>query len=350
MTAQLCILICCDDPERLVASASALRTAGYDVQLQDAPGRVVPTLQQKACAGILLDLARTPTQAFFLLTQIRELAGDRRLPILLITDELRPTDTIRGLQAGATDCLTRSSPVVDVIRAFERYLPSTVAVAAAPAAPFPPPPGPVAQPPPNRPSLLSGPMKDQILHEILGSLDVGVLVLSDILQVDYVNRAGRQLLELWTPGRPFLAERTGGVPTQELLRLLAQRGSAGASAQPITLVSDQGKPRRITGSMTMLLDNAGRSLGSLIVIRSFERPTVESFAPSGVLRLSEDIISSVDRAERSLNVLSRSIEALHQHRLLANPTVRISFELFKDELERMVALIRLLREGSKPVG
>ena len=409
MSNQTQILVCCDDPERQALYTQGLAGAGYRLEFVNVPARVAAVVGKVEWGAILIDLASSPTQAFFLVTHIREQIGDLRVPILLVTDEMRPTDTIRGLQVGATDCVTRTAPISEMRFALDRCstvrggqpTPQQGSPRSGASSPFPIPAAPPGTPPANRPplrfstagvfpstaaaaassrrdrvapspfqeppeamgwpqelmtqppparagpstepvALLESQHRDRFYRELFDRLDTGVVVLTPDHAIDSINTAGRQLLEIFEPGRIPFPARIGGVDRADFLSHLS-RGTLGGDVKPIALLFERGATKSVVGSVSIIANDLGQSLGHLVLVRD-HRAQLELPRSIDDIRISREAIDTLGRAEQSLNVLSRSIALLDREKLLNNPAALRSFELMRNDFERLFTLVRVLRD------
>jgi hypothetical protein len=105
---------------------------------------------------------------------------------------------------------------------------------------------------------------------------------------------------------------------------------------------ERGAPKTVIGSVTKLTGEAGQA-GQLILVRE-HKIAPEFPRSSDDLRLTREALDTLARAEQSLNVLSRSLTVLVREKILNNPTALRSFELMRNDFERLFAIVRVLKD------
>ena len=401
MAQQHSVVLCSDDVDRQPAVLAALQEAGYDVELSGSTTRLLLLPPRPDRVAIVIDLIGSPIQTFNLISRLRDQMGSEEVPILLVIDELRPSEVVRGLQAGATDCISRSLSNDELVSAVnrcrtrtpsnpppehpqDRVLASLDRVASPredPSIPQAPPrfrmgqravvpstnppefgssgtvslPDPIRSPfarttplPSAEPAvilqtvshrnLLEGPLKDRIYQEILGRLDVGVVVVSTSHRIDYINRAARQIFEIWEPGSPVFPPRLAGLTRDTLFELLFR-----GDQDPIALSFEGSRVKAITGSMIPCSDQKEQTLGYIIMVCELrEKPT--SHRSHEDIQLTKELTEGAEKAGQSLNVLARMLQTLDREKVLSDPRTLRSFELMRHEMERLTNLIQQLKD------
>lgn len=104
MTNNKKILIAEDDADISLIEETYLEAAGFKTKIVKQGDLVKPTFEQEPFDLILLDLMLPEKNGYEVCQEIRQLTN---VPILIVTAKTEPIDTIRGLQLGADDYITK---------------------------------------------------------------------------------------------------------------------------------------------------------------------------------------------------------------------------------------------------
>lgn len=93
----------------------ALKNAGYEVQGFDCASAFYARLKEKTPALILLDIMLPDEDGLSIVKKLRHTAETRKLPIILATAKTTELDTVKGLDVGADDYITKPFGVMELI-------------------------------------------------------------------------------------------------------------------------------------------------------------------------------------------------------------------------------------------
>ena len=119
-----------DNPDDVLLTQMALQKAGLSITLETAGdgGEAVAILEKKASGDlpdcILLDLKLPTSSGLEVLAWIREQPSLRRLPVIMLTSSLLPTDINRAYDLGANSYLIKPADLaslVELARAIDLY-------------------------------------------------------------------------------------------------------------------------------------------------------------------------------------------------------------------------------------
>ena len=93
-----------------------LRLAGMEAVEADSAEAALPLLEQKpGCAAAILDVMLPGEDGFSILKKLRAAPSLRRLPIIMITAKSSELDTVRGLDCGADDYITKPFGIMEFL-------------------------------------------------------------------------------------------------------------------------------------------------------------------------------------------------------------------------------------------
>ena len=93
-----------------------LRLAGMEAVEADSAEAALPLLEQKpGCDAAILDVMLPGEDGFSILKKLRAAPSLRRLPIIMITAKSSELDTVRGLDCGADDYITKPFGIMEFL-------------------------------------------------------------------------------------------------------------------------------------------------------------------------------------------------------------------------------------------
>jgi EAL domain-containing protein (putative c-di-GMP-specific phosphodiesterase class I)/DNA-binding response OmpR family regulator len=109
------ILVCDDDPNIRALFSRALENAGFST-LQAVNGLdAAEKIQERSFAAVLLDNHMPGLDGISLISKLRSDDATATLPIILVTGASEVAERIRGLQAGASDYLTKPVEIDELV-------------------------------------------------------------------------------------------------------------------------------------------------------------------------------------------------------------------------------------------
>lgn len=119
-----------DDPgfHAAITDACAWVLGRWTVTAVASPGAALARLRDDPAAHdlALVDMDRSDLAAAVLIRQIKAVAPE--MPVLALTTQLRDPRTLEVLQSGATGCVVRDDPVIDLPAAIDAALAHTVPI------------------------------------------------------------------------------------------------------------------------------------------------------------------------------------------------------------------------------
>ena len=93
-----------------------LRLAGMEAGEADSAEAALPLLEQKpGCDAAILDVMLPGEDGFSILKKLRNTPALRRLPIIMVTAKSSELDTVRGLDCGADDYITKPFGIMEFL-------------------------------------------------------------------------------------------------------------------------------------------------------------------------------------------------------------------------------------------
>ena len=93
-----------------------LRLAGMEAVEADSAEAALPLLEQKpGCDAAILDVMLPGEDGFSILKKLRNTPALRRLPIIMVTAKSSELDTVRGLDCGADDYITKPFGIMEFL-------------------------------------------------------------------------------------------------------------------------------------------------------------------------------------------------------------------------------------------
>ena len=93
-----------------------LRLAGMEAVEADSAEAALPLLEQRpGCDAAILDVMLPGEDGFSILKKLRAAPSLRRLPIIMITAKSSELDTVRGLDCGADDYITKPFGIMEFL-------------------------------------------------------------------------------------------------------------------------------------------------------------------------------------------------------------------------------------------
>lgn len=100
----------------------ALKNAGYEVQGFSCASAFWTRMKEKHPALILLDIMLPDEDGMKILKKLRNRQDTRRLPVIMVTAKSSEIDTVKGLDAGADDYITKPFGVMELISRVKALL------------------------------------------------------------------------------------------------------------------------------------------------------------------------------------------------------------------------------------
>ena len=93
----------------------ALKNAGYEVQGFENASAFHTRLKEKMPALVILDIMLPDEDGLSIVKKLRHKAETRKLPIILVTAKSTELDTVKGLDVGADDYITKPFGIMELI-------------------------------------------------------------------------------------------------------------------------------------------------------------------------------------------------------------------------------------------
>ena len=112
----------------------ALQSSGYDVQSFESSESFWQAMNAAVPELVILDVMLPGEDGFSILKKLRNTPSLRRLPIIMVTAKSSELDTVRGLDCGADDYISKPFGIMEFISRVRAVLRRAAAAAPAPAA------------------------------------------------------------------------------------------------------------------------------------------------------------------------------------------------------------------------
>lgn len=100
------ILLVEDSPTQALEYASAIKNAGFEVEIAE-DGITAMTMLNRKPDGIVLDVNLPGMNGFQVCRRIRRDEETQHLPVIMLTSSDTTSDTLEGLDAGANDYIPK---------------------------------------------------------------------------------------------------------------------------------------------------------------------------------------------------------------------------------------------------
>ncbi len=104
-----------DDPEIQALESYALETSGFKTACYDSGRACMEAMKKEVPALLLLDLMLPEESGLDVLKKIRENPRTAALPVIIVTAKNSEMDTVRGLDLGADDYMTKPFGVMELV-------------------------------------------------------------------------------------------------------------------------------------------------------------------------------------------------------------------------------------------
>src|SRR5882672_9502702 len=116
------ILLVEDSPTTRAILKSALEGKGYRVTEAVDAEQALELVQTQKPDLILLDLLLPGLDGWEACEQFRKMPHVKDIPIIMLTNQTRPVDKLRGWQAGADEYLFKNDDIEPLLNAIEKWL------------------------------------------------------------------------------------------------------------------------------------------------------------------------------------------------------------------------------------
>lgn len=115
-------LVIDDDPTILLAVATLLRHAGYEVTATSNPEEAVELAAGRSLDAIVLDVKMPGLSGFDVLEALRSEPRTRAIPVLFLSSRAGGADRVRGLRQGASDYLAKPFEPEELLLRLQRLI------------------------------------------------------------------------------------------------------------------------------------------------------------------------------------------------------------------------------------
>lgn len=123
-----CVYIVEDDQNIREIETFALRNAGYDVIGFDCAKTFFKRMGERIPSLVVLDIMLPDEDGLSIVKKLRANSATRKLPVLMVTAKSSEIDTVKGLDMGADDYLTKPFGVMELISRVKALLRRSVDV------------------------------------------------------------------------------------------------------------------------------------------------------------------------------------------------------------------------------
>lgn len=117
-----CIYIVEDDQNIREIETFALQNSGYDVIGFDCAKAFFEKLGERIPSLVILDVMLPDESGLAIVKKLRANSATRKLPVLMVTAKSSEIDTVKGLDSGADDYLTKPFGVMELISRVKALL------------------------------------------------------------------------------------------------------------------------------------------------------------------------------------------------------------------------------------